>query len=139
MLLIAAAAAMLAVMYLMQQTDFFYFFIRIFPTGSILHTPAKAFIFNKTFRLIVNDFACLIIIFAIFREKKYFQVALYVFLFEAMVMLPLYFLIKLQTEGSSETSSPLLSQIHRLVVNPTLMIILIISFFYQKLKVKQAR
>ncbi len=60
------------------------------------------------------------------------KVAFLLFLVELFIILPLYFWIKLSTEGDSELSSPLLSQIHRLIINPTLMILLIVSFLYQK-------
>lgn len=100
-------------------------------TGVSIH-PYVVFIINKTTRLLLNDFACLLLIISLFQEKKYVVVALYVFLFELLVLLPVYFVLKLSTEGDTEISSPLLSQIHRMIVNPTLMIVLMISFFYQR-------
>lgn len=94
--------------------------------------PYFAFIFNKTLRLVFNDGGCFLLIYAIFTQKKYLKVAFYVFLFELVVILPAYFLIKLSLEGDSELSSPLLSQVHRLIVNPTLMVLLIVGFYYQE-------
>ncbi len=86
----------------------------------------------------INDGACVILIYALFRERKYIRVAFYVFLFELLVILPIYFVLKLTIEGTSELSSPLLSQIHRMVVNPTLMLLLMVAFFYQRSKSKNA-
>lgn len=94
--------------------------------------PNVSFIINRTARLILNDLACFLIIFAIFRESKYLKIAFWVFLAELLIILPVYFAIKLSLEGDSEISSPLLSQVHRLVVNPMLMILLIAGFFYQR-------
>lgn len=121
--LFSAGIAILAAIYLFQRVN----------TAAILGElhPNLIFIINRTTRLILNDFACLIIILAIFREAKYLKVAFWIFLLELLVILPLYFVLKLSLEGASEISSPLLSQIHRLIVNPMLMILLIAGFFYQ--------
>jgi len=91
-----------------------------------------SFIVNKTFRLLVNDFSSILLIHALFNNPKYNWLAFYVFLVELLVILPGYLFLKLAIEGSSEISSPILSQIHRLIVNPMLMAVLIASFYYQK-------
>lgn len=93
--------------------------------------PYIVFISNKTLRLVLNDAGCFLLIFAIFGKGKYLKVAFRVFLLELIIILPLYFTIKLGLEGDSEISSPLLSQVHRMIVNPTLMVLLMIGFYYQ--------
>jgi exosortase F-associated protein len=100
--------------------------------------PFGIFILNKTVRMVINDLACFVMIWALFEQKKYLRLAWYLFLIELLVILPLYFAVKLTVEGDSEISSPLLSQIHRLIVNPVLMFLLIFGFTYQKLKGKPA-
>lgn len=90
-----------------------------------------AFIFNKSLRFILNDAACLLLVKIIFLEPKYVRTAFWLFLIELAVLLPSYFILKLTMEGTSEISSPLLSQFHRLIINPTLMILLMFAFFYQ--------
>lgn len=94
--------------------------------------PNLVFIINKTVRLILNDLACMLLIYALFQRKSYLVVAFYVFLFELLVLLPVYFVVKLSLEGDSEISSPLLSFVHRLIVNPMLMFVLMAGFLYQK-------
>jgi exosortase F-associated protein len=94
--------------------------------------PDTVFIINKTVRLILNDLACMLLILAIFQRKSYLLIALYVFLFELFILLPAYFAIKLSLEGDTEISSPLLSFVHRLIVNPMLMLVLMAGFFYQR-------
>ena len=94
--------------------------------------PNVLFILNRTARMVLNDAACFVLIYAVFRERKYLKLAFVVFLIELLVILPVYLVIKLTIEGDSEISSPLLSQIHRLIVNPTLMILLMAGFAYQK-------
>lgn len=132
--LVFVALTILLSVYLFQRFNAFYYFVTQLGSGPDNFHPYVAFIVNKSLRLVVNDLACVLLIFAIFREKKYLLIAFYVFLFEFFAILPLYFLVKLTTEGDSEISSPLLSQVHRMIVNPTLMILLMASFFYQHFK-----
>ena len=121
----------LVVVYVFQKWDYLNALARLFGAETEFGLTA-AFVFNKTVRLILNDALCLLLIYALFREKKYLRIAFLVFCFEFFLMLPIYLIIKLNLEGPSEISSPLLSQIHRLIVNPMLMLILIVAFYYQK-------
>lgn len=132
-LLIAIAILILAVVYIRQQFSYADAINVLLPEAwQILH-PYTIFIVNKTIRLIINDIACMMLIYALFSGKVYLRVAFWLFLIELFVLLPLYFVIKLNLEGDSEISSPLLSQIHRLIVNPLLMFLLMIGFLYQKI------
>lgn len=122
--LFLAGVTVLVAVYIFQRINFAAF-VREFPDNTI-------FVINRTTRLILNDLACFLIIFALFREKKYLRVACWVFLVEILLILPVYLVVKLSLEGDSEISSPLLSQIHRLIVNPMLMLLLIVGFLYQR-------
>jgi exosortase F-associated protein len=135
-LLIMLSAMLLAGMFLFQQFNFLYAFLELL---NIHVQPATyfTFVFNKTLRLLVNDGACLILIYVLFEKRKYLQVAGLVLLMEVLVLLPLYFVLKYMWEGDSEISSPLLSQLHRLIINPTLMIMLIAAFYYQQYKTSE--
>jgi exosortase F-associated protein len=135
--LILLALSTLLCTYLLQRFNFLSFIESLFRNDLSFHSYTY-FIFNKTLRMCINDGACVILIYALFRERKYIRVAFYVFLFELLVILPIYFVLKLTIEGTSELSSPLLSQIHRMVVNPTLMLLLMVAFFYQRSKSKNA-
>jgi exosortase F-associated protein len=132
-LLVVFSILTLAVIYVFQQFNFL-FFLNGLVGEPISFSGNIVFIFNKTLRLILNDLTCLVLIHSLFQDKKYLNVAFIVFLLEMLVLLPIYFIMKLTFEGNTELSSPLLSQIHRLIVNPMLMILLIISFFYQRQK-----
>lgn len=134
LLWIAVAISMLAAMYLFQRFNFLGAILSLVGQNHSAVHPYYFFIFNKTCRLTINDFSSFILIFALFNERKYMKVALGVFLFEIVFLLPLYFVLKLSLEGDSEISSPLLSQLHRLIVNPTLMFLLIAAFLYQRFK-----
>ena len=90
------------------------------------------FIFNRTFRYLINDLSVILLIYVLFENRALTQVAFGLQLFGLLIILPLYFYFKLSLEGPSEISSPLLSFIHRIVVNPILMLLLIPAFYYQQ-------
>jgi exosortase F-associated protein len=94
--------------------------------------PNTQFIINRTIRFFFNDLAVILLIYAIYSNKALLKIAFSIQLIEMLVILPLYFYIKLTLEGSSEISSPLLSFIHRIVVNPIIMLLLIPAFWFQK-------
>ncbi len=126
---IGLAVVVLVSVYIFQRVSY----LGLFTNTATIH-PNTVFIFDKTMRLILNDVACFGLIAAIFQTKAHVRIAFYVFLFEIAVILPGYFLIKLSLEGTSEISSPLLSQIHRIVVNPTMMFLLMAGFIYQRFR-----
>ena len=92
----------------------------------------STFVANRTIRLILNDSLCMVLIAALFQKRSYLRLAGIIFLIELFLILPAYLMIKLSIEGPSEISSPLLSPIHRMIVNPLLMIILIAGFYYPR-------
>lgn len=129
-LLVVLGVTILVIVYLFQRTGFFVLSGQDFG-------PNTVFILNRYIRLTLNDIACLLVIYAFFREGNYIKLAFWVFLLEFFIFLPLYLTIKLNLEGPSEISSPLLSQVHRLFVNPMLMILLMGGFLYQKHVIKK--
>lgn len=133
-LLLLAAFVLLAALYIFQRFNFLGFIVQLLNINIREIHPYAFFVFNRTFRLVLNDVACMMMIYVFFRERKYLVVAFYLFLIELIIILPLYFVIKLSLEGDSEVSSPLLSQIHRIIVNPLLMILLMVAFLYQRIR-----
>lgn len=133
-LLIAVALTILAAVYLLQRFSYAAMLNAVLPDAIHIHHPNIIFIVNKTIRLLLNDLACLLLIHSLFKSAPLLKTAFYLFMIELCIILPLYFIIKLNLEGDSEISSPLLSQIHRLVVNPLLMFLLIAGFLIQRLK-----
>ncbi|MBN8650229.1 MAG: exosortase F system-associated protein [Cytophagales bacterium] len=130
--LITLAMLILLIVYLFQKVSYAGMINFILPESLTINHPYGVFIFNRIIRLIINDAACMLLIWSLFGQIKYLKAAFVVFLIELFILLPLYFVIKLNLEGASEISSPLLSQIHRIIVNPLLMLILILGFYYQK-------
>jgi exosortase F-associated protein len=133
-LLIAGSLITLVAIYIFQRFNFAAALNYLLPEAIEFTSQQAFFVVNKVSRLILNDAACMVLIYALFNSKDYLRPAFYLFLIELFIILPLYLMIKLNFEGDSELSSPLLSQIHRLVVNPLLMFLLMLGFVYQKLK-----
>jgi exosortase F-associated protein len=124
------AILMLILMYMLQRTNY----CTVIYTTIGLELPSEnfQFIFNRTLRFFVNDLSVILLIYVIFQSRGLVKIAFFVQLFGLFIILPLYFFFKLTLEGPSEISSPLLSFIHRIVVNPILMLLLIPAFYYQK-------
>ena len=124
------AVLVLILMYLMQR---FNYSVLLFSAFS-LEIPSEntQFIFNRTLRFIINDLSVILLLYALFENKTLIKIAFVLQLFGLLVILPLYFYFKLSLEGPTEISSPLLSFIHRIVVNPILMLLLIPAFYYQQ-------
>lgn len=131
--LVIISILVLASIFLFQRFNFLSYIMALADLNFSVH-PYVYFIFNKTLRMIGNDLACMLLIYVFFRERKFLVVAWYLFLVELLVILPVYFMVKLGLEGDSELSSPLLSQFHRIIVNPVLMILLMVGFLYQRYK-----
>jgi len=62
------------------------------------------------------------------QQEKIFISERLAFLAELFILLPVYFALKISLEGDAEISSPLLSQLHRMIVNPLLMLVLIMDY-----------
>lgn len=130
---IGLSILILVTVYLLQRFSYAEVLNAILPDTLDIRQANTIFVVNKTIRLVLNDLACMLLIYALF-EKKHLTIAFYLFLIELFVILPVYFIIKLSVEGDSEISSPLLSQVHRLIVNPLLMFLLMMGFVIQRLK-----
>ena len=124
------AILMLVLMYMLQRTN--YCIIIYTTVGLELPSTNTQFIFNRTLRFLINDLSVILLIYAIFESRGLVKIAFLVQLFGLIVVLPFYFYFKLMLEGPSEISSPLLSFVHRIIVNPILMLLLIPAFYYQR-------
>ena len=121
--MISSGLAIIVLTYLFQeQLDF----------GFADVSEVKGFVIRKTLRVLLNDAGMILIIIGLFNKPAVTRLALGIQIIDALVLLPLYFVVKLSWEGTSEISSPLLSQFHRLIVNPTLMLLLIPAVYFQE-------
>jgi exosortase F-associated protein len=87
------------------------------------------FIVNRSIRFVVNDVLAILLIYALFAERKYVLFAIGVQVFGLFFVLIPYFILKFNYPGYN---GPLISFLHRLVLNPTLILLLVPAFYYQK-------
>jgi exosortase F-associated protein len=123
--LMVIALAGLMIVFLFQQVD-------ILRWLDIQTHPYIHFSVKKTWRLILNDTFMLLVIHAWFYNRSVTQFAWKLQMLDTLLLLPLYLFLKLTLEGDSELSSPLLSQLHRLIINPVLMILVIPAVYVQQ-------
>jgi exosortase F-associated protein len=88
-----------------------------------------AFLINRTIRFIINDALAIGLIYALFAERRFVVFALWVQLAGVVLFLLPYFVLKLYFPSYN---GPLISYLHRLILNPTLLLLLIPAFYYQK-------
>ncbi|HTF20623.1 MAG TPA: exosortase F system-associated protein [Chryseolinea sp.] len=92
-------------------------------------TGITRFLVNRTIRFLVNDAFAIGLIYALFATRKYVVFAIYVQLFGVVAFLIPYFILKVYHPGYN---GPYLNFLHRLILNPTLLLLLIPAFYYQK-------
>ena len=129
---ILGCVALLSIIYISQRYNYLEVLLNVLGKDVNSAHPYTYFVFNKTLRFFLNDSTMVLMIWFIWMKKEYVKLAIAVELFGLLIILPLYFVLKLTFEGDSEISSPLLSFIHRLIINPTLMILLIPALFFQE-------
>lgn len=91
--------------------------------------PTVPFVVNKVLRYLLNDLFSIAIIYGLFFEKKYARFAMFVMFFGLFVLVPAYLILFLSQPAGF---SSMLSHLHRVVMNPVLMMLLIPAFFYQR-------
>lgn len=127
MLLIIGGLAGLILVYLFQNVDVARHLFQV------ENSPNLTFAINRFSRLLLNDIFMLLIIVSWFHDRSVTRLAISIQLIDMFILLPLYLVLKLRWEGDAEISSPLLSQFHRLIVNPTLMILLFPAVYFQRM------
>ena len=133
LLMMAAAITGLALVFLFQRADI------LDLCNTCAFHPYTHFAVRKIVRVLLNDSFMLLFIHALFLDQRVTKLAWYVQLIDTLVLLPVYLFVKLYYEGDTEISMPLLSQLHRLIVNPTLMVLLIPAVYYQQSRAAQRR
>lgn len=117
-----ACAAGLVLVYLFQKLD---------PAGAIFPglSALNKFLINRTIRFLLNDAFMIGLIYALFAERKYVIFALWVQLAGVIIFLIPYFTLKIYYPGYN---GPMISYLHRLILNPTLLLLLIPAYYYQR-------
>jgi exosortase F-associated protein len=117
-----ACAAGLVLVFLFQRLD----------VAGALHlatVPVYKFLINRTVRFLLNDLLAIGLLYALFYERKYVVFALWTQLAGTALFLVPYFALKLYFPSYN---GPLISYLHRLILNPTLLLLLIPAFYYQR-------
>ena len=95
-----------------------------------IKTEMWNFITNRSIRFLLNDLLGILLIYALFQERRFVWFALLVQVFGLIFVLAPYFFIRFKYP---ELNGPLISFLHRLVFNPILVLLLIPAFYYQKI------
>jgi len=112
----------LVLVFLLQRVD-------IATMVGVGNAAIDRFLFNRTIRFLLNDAFTLGLIYALFVERKYIIFSLYVQVAGVVFFLLPYFVLKIYFPSYN---GPMISFLHRLVMNPTLLMLLIPAFYYQK-------
>lgn len=89
----------------------------------------ESFLINRTIRFLLNDFFAIVLIYALFPYRNYLVFSLWIQLAGVIIILIPYFLLKIKFPLYN---GPLLSFLHRLIMNPTILLLLIPAFYYQR-------
>ena len=116
------AVAGLFLFFLFQNINFAFILFKIVD-------KSQAFFVNRSIRFLLNDALAIALIYSLFGEKKYTWFAVAVQIFGLIFLLMPYFVLKLYFPAYN---GPLINFLHRIVLNPTLLLLLIPAFYYQK-------
>jgi exosortase F-associated protein len=92
------------------------------------------FIINRTIRFLINDNLVLLLIYGLFYDKRYVKFGLTVEAVGFSFLLIPYFILRFYTD----IDHMYISFIHRLIINPTLMVLLIPAIYIQRSKINQS-
>ncbi len=93
-----------------------------------IDSPINRFLVNRTIRFLLNDAFAIGLIYALFVERKYVIFSLYVQMVGVIAFLIPYFILKIYYPTYN---GPMINFLHRLILNPTLLMLLIPAFYYQ--------
>lgn len=130
LLIIIGALTVLLVMFLFQHFNYIEYLV-----GSRIELWDKRVVFsiNKSIRFLINDSMTVLVIYAVFYERKYVLFAIVIQLFGMLVLLPTYLVAKWYYPVYN---GPMINYLHRLTLNPILLMLLIPVLIFQKRKLK---
>jgi len=122
----------LVIVYIFQAQLFYDPFVNhLFnPMNPVLpEYSASKYIFAKSLRYILNDGFALMVIWGLFKNQSYVRFAVIIFFIGFLILLPLYLFLAMNYFIDTQA---FLNHLHRLVLNPVLMMLLIPAFYYQQ-------
>jgi exosortase F-associated protein len=115
------AVAGLLILFIFQRVNFAQYLFSF--------SSSTEFIFNRTIRFVLNDTLSIVLIYAIFYERKYVVFACWVQVVGFLFLLCPYFVLRIYWP---EYNGPMLNFLHRVIINPILMLLLIPAMLHQK-------
>ncbi len=136
--LVVVALLGLAFFYTRQDFDFVDWQNRFNQSfGGVIEEGKEVnFIISRLIRFIANDLLCILLIYALFNNKRYVVFGFYMQLFGLLVLFPIYIFFTLKADTYADYS--IVVPLYRLVMNPILMVLLIPAFYFQQ-KIKQGQ
>lgn len=124
--LLVGALTILVLVFLYQHFNYIEFLL-----GTRVEAWDKRIVFsiNKSIRFFINDSMTVVVIYAFFYERKYVLFAIFVQLLGLFVLLPTYLVAKWYYPGYN---GPMINYLHRLTLNPILLMLLIPVLLFQK-------
>jgi exosortase F-associated protein len=116
------AASGLVMVFLFQRTNW----SSLLP-GS--YSSIEEFLINRSVRFILNDILAVMLVAALFGKRNLVIIAIYVQLIGFVLILIPYIILKINYPAYN---GPLISFLHRLVLNPLLIYLLIFFFWYNE-------
>ncbi len=118
----------LIIIFLSQEFQYGYAFAKLL---NITISENTNWVITKTTRFILNDGFAILLVYGIFEERKYVLFAFLIQVLGFVFLLIPYIILFLSFSFQHEAS---LSYLHRIIVNPTLIMLLIPALLYQKYK-----
>jgi|GEM_PF-557213 len=117
--------------YVMQEFDYTRLEFRMgqYAEGYIPVGENWRFVVNKGMRFLLNDLFSLLFIYGLFQKPSYVKVGLVVMGFGLFVLLPSYLILATQFK---ESAFHMLTFLHRITMNPWLMLMLVPAFYYDQ-------
>ncbi|MBI1222763.1 MAG: exosortase F system-associated protein [Bacteroidetes bacterium] len=133
---IALAFAGWGFVYVFQEFDFTRFEFRIgqYAEGHIPDGESWRFAVNKSLRFFFNDLFSLLFIYGLFQNRNYIRIGLVVMAFGLFLLLPVYLTLAILYKDSI---FHLLTFLHRITMNPWMMLLLVPAFYFIQMKKDQ--
>jgi exosortase F-associated protein len=89
----------------------------------------ERFVINRSVRFVINDVLGVLLVLSLFGRKKFAIIAVYVQIFGLVFLMIPYVILKL---NYPTYNGPMINFLHRLILNPLLIYLLVFFFWYQK-------
>jgi exosortase F-associated protein len=93
------------------------------------YSSIQIFLINRSVRFVLNDICAVLLVAALFGRRNHVVIAIYVQIIGLVVILIPYIILKINYPSYN---GPMVSFLHRLVLNPLLIYLLIFFFWYNE-------